>query len=282
MKKRLCLLLALLLLAALTPAYAAQGTGLPVGTEESPAEETPAAAVPEAAVTEEDPLSREALQKLSVEELLSLQTLVNELLVEKGHELFVEIVHGDMGEHVTRLQTQLKALGYFTGQISGKYDNLTEKAVKAFQKANDLPSTRVATQEMQALLYSAKAIAAAVKPKATPTPVPAGGLDYAAYGEMNYRDVARNPEKHLGEKVVLRGTVVQVVGTKEATMILRLMLASGDVVWINVKRGTVDFNVLEDDRLTVYATLRELKTYTSTQNQSITIPQADADAIVLR
>ena len=37
-----------------------------------------------------------------------------------------------------------------------------------------------------------------------------------------------------------------------------------------------------DDRLTVCATMQGLKTYTSTMNQSITIPQATADYIVLR
>lgn len=40
---------------------------------------------------------------------------------------------GDQGEEVKVIQRQLKALGYFTGNIGGNYLSLTEAAVKAFQ-----------------------------------------------------------------------------------------------------------------------------------------------------
>lgn len=40
---------------------------------------------------------------------------------------------GDQGEDVKAIQRQLKALGYFTGNIGGNYLSLTEAAVKEFQ-----------------------------------------------------------------------------------------------------------------------------------------------------
>lgn len=45
---------------------------------------------------------------------------------------------GDKGSDVTQLQKKLKTLGYYNGKISGSFDSVTEKAVKALQKAHKL------------------------------------------------------------------------------------------------------------------------------------------------
>lgn len=45
---------------------------------------------------------------------------------------------GDKGSHVTKLQEALTITGYYNGKISGNYGELTEKAVRAFQKAKGL------------------------------------------------------------------------------------------------------------------------------------------------
>lgn len=51
---------------------------------------------------------------------------------------------GSSGSEVKNLQKKLKELGYFKGTANGKFDNATEKAVKAFQKAKGLTQDGVA------------------------------------------------------------------------------------------------------------------------------------------
>ncbi len=46
---------------------------------------------------------------------------------------------GSTGTSVNELQTKLKTLGYYTGKIDGGFGPITEKAVKAYQKAHGLP-----------------------------------------------------------------------------------------------------------------------------------------------
>lgn len=45
---------------------------------------------------------------------------------------------GDEGSNVSKLQEALAAAGYYDGKITGNYGELTEKAVKSFQKAKGL------------------------------------------------------------------------------------------------------------------------------------------------
>ena len=57
---------------------------------------------------------------------------------------------------VRRIQTQLKALGYFTGPVSGFYGPLTVAAVKAFQQAAGLTADGVWGPQTKAALASAQ------------------------------------------------------------------------------------------------------------------------------
>ena len=52
--------------------------------------------------------------------------------------------HGSRSEAVRQLQENLKALGYYTGNITGNYGTLTEAAVTKFQKANGLSADGIA------------------------------------------------------------------------------------------------------------------------------------------
>lgn len=56
------------------------------------------------------------------------------------------------GDDVIVLQTALKDAGYFTAPVTGTYGAKTEMAVKAFQKANNLPTTGVVGNLTKALL----------------------------------------------------------------------------------------------------------------------------------
>lgn len=234
-------------------------------------------------VEDKNPYGEQALDLLSIDELLELKAKISDVLTYKGYVLYRDLSHGDKNDDVLNLQNKLKELGFFTSNVNGKYDGATEKAVKAFQKANGLTASGVATQETQVLLYSGENIEK-VTPTPKPTAVPTPTLDpkYSEYIELDYRDCARYPEKHKGEKVRIDGTVAQVIGSRWLGFSIRLQISgSNDVVYVNIM-DNLDYNILDDDRVTVYATMNGLETYTAIFGTSVTIPKANADYIIIK
>jgi len=67
---------------------------------------------------------------------------------------YVELRPGDTGDKVKKLQTRLKELGYFNGDIGGNYLEKTTQAVKLFQRAYGKDETGVATVSLQKTLFS--------------------------------------------------------------------------------------------------------------------------------
>ncbi len=67
---------------------------------------------------------------------------------------YVELKPGNTGSRVKKLQTRLKELGYFDGDIGGNYLEKTTKAVKLFQRAYGKEETGVATVSLQKTLFS--------------------------------------------------------------------------------------------------------------------------------
>ena len=65
---------------------------------------------------------------------------------------------GDTGEAVKKLQTRLKELGYYKGDLNGVYGSVVTSAVKAFQKSNSFYTSGVAYDDVQKALYSADAV----------------------------------------------------------------------------------------------------------------------------
>ena len=63
---------------------------------------------------------------------------------------------GDEGDDVLALQTRLQELQYYTGNLSGKYREGTQKAVTAFQADFELDQTGVADVRTMALMFSVK------------------------------------------------------------------------------------------------------------------------------
>ena len=79
---------------------------------------------------------------------------------------------GSTGAEVRKVQQRLKDLGYYTGPVDGDFGEATEKAVKAFQKANKLTADgKVGSQTLNKLNSSTAVKATATKkPTATPRP----------------------------------------------------------------------------------------------------------------
>ena len=77
---------------------------------------------------------------------------------------------GVSGDEVTRLQTKLKELGYYTSEVDGQYGQGTALAVKLFQAQLGLAADGLAGTETLTALYSDKA--AIYIPTPTPSPTP--------------------------------------------------------------------------------------------------------------
>ncbi len=65
---------------------------------------------------------------------------------------------GDKGAAVEKLQTRLKELGYYKGEVDGNYSSAVAAAVKLFQKYNSFYPTGIAYSNVQTKLYSTTAI----------------------------------------------------------------------------------------------------------------------------
>ena len=61
---------------------------------------------------------------------------------------------GDKGVKVTALQEALIELGFMSGKADGTFGSRTQKAVIAFQMANDYPATGIMDANIQAFLFS--------------------------------------------------------------------------------------------------------------------------------
>jgi peptidoglycan hydrolase-like protein with peptidoglycan-binding domain len=79
---------------------------------------------------------------------------------------------GDSSKHVEKLQKALQIAGYYDGRISGNYGDLTEKAVKAFQKAKGLSDDGVAGSGTLKALFGAKAVSASAGSNKVKTEMP--------------------------------------------------------------------------------------------------------------
>ena len=66
------------------------------------------------------------------------------------------LIHGSEGDEVTLLQQKLAALGYYEGEITGSYGDLTKAAVKAFQSDFSLLQTGEADPETQEMIHAAQ------------------------------------------------------------------------------------------------------------------------------
>ena len=64
---------------------------------------------------------------------------------------------GDVGLNVYVLQKRLKAMGYYEGECTGSFGELTQKAVTAFQADNALEATGSADTALWDLIYSGNA-----------------------------------------------------------------------------------------------------------------------------
>lgn len=229
-----------------------------------------------ALATDATPSPEEALTILE-EENAALKAKVAELearIAELGTSAYVELKDGAKGGEVENLQSRLKELGYYDGDITGKYDSKTQKAVRAFQELAGLPSSSRATIQLQEALFGS----AAPTPAPTPTPKP-------TYKKIAYDKLARNPDDYDGELVLVTGRVVQVL---ENSISINLRIATrgryNDVVYITYFGTSEDLGqrILEGDSVTIEGMSDGILSYKAINGATISIPSVIADAISIK
>lgn len=80
---------------------------------------------------------------------------------------------GDVSAEVSELQSQLQALGYYDGPISGSFGSQTQSALMAFQQAQGLTADGIAGPRVTSALSSSSPTVAAAPPIAEPSVQPA-------------------------------------------------------------------------------------------------------------
>lgn len=249
----------------------------------SAAESTAAQALPiDFGAAGEDRAAALDLDSMTVDALLRLKDEIDRTLDQKGYKVYFDLERNDKGEDVSRVQTRLTELGFYSGKITGKFDTETQKAFKLFEKKNQLNNDGNASAADQRVLFSNQAVGnvtVTAAPKVTATPIPE---KYKEFEPLDYGAYARNPENYRMQKVKLVGKVVQVLGDRQDGFQVRLATAGNeDVVYVFINEDP-GYNILENDRLTVYALMWNTVTYTTVRGDKVTIPAAYAQEVELR
>ncbi|MDD3212967.1 MAG: peptidoglycan-binding protein [Eubacteriales bacterium] len=95
----------------------------------------------------------------------------------------ITIKSGNTGEAVEKMQTRLRELGYYAGDITGVCDKATLTALKAFQVKMNIANDAIATPDVLTILYGATAISSSEVVTPTPTPTIAPPTDTLRSGD---------------------------------------------------------------------------------------------------
>ena len=98
----------------------------------------------------------------STDSLLATWRTATQKLVDAGVFPPVTLSKGAIGSDVAALQLALADADFYTGSITGRFDDATVKAVKAFENANHIKADGKLSPEEQALLYGGAAASAAI------------------------------------------------------------------------------------------------------------------------
>lgn len=95
---------------------------------------------------------------------------------------------------------------------------------------------------------------------------------------MDYRDMARNADTYAGEMVKIKGKVIQKVNGTQQQITVDVS-GEGDMVYIFRKDDAG--NLLEDDQVEVYGSIKGLETYKAWTGVKYTVPSIESDYVIL-
>lgn len=203
------------------------------------------------------------------EELIALHDAITAEQDARGIAAEVKILQkGSKGDDVKALQQRLIELNYLSGSADGDYGNKTKSAVELFQKDAAIPVTGIADAETQDILYSEYAPVAKV------------------YLNLDFKAISRDPDSYNGKNYTFTGKVIQVMEEEmESYTYVAMRIATknnyDDVVYVSYLRENNESRILEDDRVTIYATCLGLYTYETVIGGSVTLPNFFAESVTV-
>lgn len=107
-------------------------------------------------------ISIESIHDSAAEESTPISDQVTDVASEKDVMAieYAELKKGSKGTDVAKMQARLKETGFLSGVADGDFGPGTEKAVKAFQAANGLEETGIATSDDQKILFASGVVCA--------------------------------------------------------------------------------------------------------------------------
>ena len=121
-------------------------------------------------------------------------------------------VSGDSGSNVRLLQRTLRAMGYFSGECSGDYGDMTQQAVMAFQRSNGLEESGEADSATCERLFSGQA---------------AARREQGTVFMGNSGEVVARIQRRLSDLGYYRRTVAGSYGCTTATAVRLFQMANG-------------------------------------------------------
>lgn len=153
--------------------------------------------------------------------------------------------NGAQGAEVEKLQSRLKELGFYDGDVDGQFGNGTKNAVILFQSQHGLMADGIVGPATKELIYSANAQRIVITPSPSPSPTPDPASSFAAQVPLlvnkqnpipqNYqtRNLVNMLKVCPADLVTIKGSEIQ--GEKEAVDALLAMLQKahqdGITVW---------------------------------------------------
>lgn len=117
-----------------------------------------------------------------------------------------------------------------------------------------------------------------------PTPTPSPEQIKADAVEIDYRELFRNVEQHIGKTIKFSGEIIQnseqtvLFGDSYRVFRIRLDGDASDVIWSEY-HGEERF--LEDDAVTIWGKVEGIKSYTTVMNAKVEIPSVTIQLIEL-
>ncbi len=219
------------------------------------------------------------VSSMDAETLLALRDEIDARLRTLGAYPFVTLKSGTKSTEVEALQKRLQELGYLTSEVTGKYNNATVKAMKAFEKAAGLKVNGTASAEDQIALFAEDA---PTKPTPAPTNTPKPTKTpnrSATYGKLDFAAVGQEPERYQGKKYQFTGTVVQSLNDADGSVRLRVATGENGTKVVYAAMQSPDFTPEEGDSVACFGTYDGLFTYATADGQSVTLPAFTLDIL---
>lgn len=171
---------------------------------------------------------------------------------------------------VRLVQQALNAAGYNCGNPDGVPGAKTAEQISAYETAKGLTVNGAVTDQLLQSLGIADQVAAQAKQEAQKGQY---STDYS------YQQLARNPDAYLNQKVKFSGEVLQADNGDPSYIRLAVNSDYDSVLFVTFDPDIIDYNLLENDQVTVYGVDLGEYTYETVLGASVTIPWVQADMI---